>query len=145
MRPKKSVLVVGVDELLASQVVVRLHVWGYRSEQFDDMESALMRLREREFDLVLIMGTCFPGDWGKIDQLVFPMLDIQSNRGHNLRIFDPANFLPHGIATGVQRVPVLPFGRDVWTSLRETVRLTAGRKRGPRSIPAEYRATERVA
>lgn len=145
MRPKKNVLVIGVDELLVSQVVLRLKVWGYESEEFDDMEKALGRLREREFELVLFLGTCYARWWGPIDQYIFPMLDIQRNRGHQLRIFDPANFLPHGIATGVQRIPGLPLNKDVWGSLRETVRLATGRKRGPRRIPAEYMAAERVA
>lgn len=145
MRPKKKVLVVGFDELLMSQVSMRLKVWGYDSEECGELDEAASRLREREYDLVIFLGTCYARFWPLIDLHIFQMLDVQQHRGHQLRIFDPANFLPHGIATGVQRVPIFPLNSNAWSSLRETVRLTTCRKRGPRRIAEEYRASERVA
>lgn len=141
MRPKKVILLVGADELLGD-TAMRLKLWGYAVEECSDPEKALDWLRQRQFRLVILLGTVDPKQWSRIEQYVFTMLDFQLHRGDQLRIFDPAGFLPHGIATGVQRFYAVG---NVWESLRESVRLTTRRPRGAWKVDPKYRVAERVA
>jgi hypothetical protein len=128
-RPKKRVLLVCSNEIVLSDLIVKVKVWGYAVEAAK-VEGAIHRVREDAFDLVILVSNPDPREWNAFTQAALDIQDIQFHRHSDTRIFDPYKTLPLEIAMCVPRI----FGSSAqFEYLRSAIALSAQRKRGPRA------------
>jgi hypothetical protein len=141
-RPKKNVLLVCSDEIKLSDLVIKLKVWGY-SVEGKCVADALDCVRGQAFDLVLLVSLPLPRTWNLFTDTALDIQEIQAHRHSDTRVLDVFRTLPVEVAMGVPRI--LPSSSN-WEYLRTAIRLSVGRKRGPKApVPEMYLPVRSVA
>jgi CheY-like chemotaxis protein len=136
MRPPKTILLVEPNDCTASIMAKRLWVWGYRVTTVYAYEDAIPKLREEQYDLVLLLPLFNHLTWPHLSQVAIQVAEVQRQRHRATRIHDVQNQLPAEYALGVDRIKGIEQANY---QLRESLRIILTRKRGPKKrVPEIY-------
>lgn len=108
-----------------------MRTWGYDVTTVIEAGDVLAELQQDPYDLVLIMPSPDSRTWTAFNQAAEDAREMQRQRSSEIRLYDPAGFLRSNpeIAMGV---PLLPVSAKGIQYLREAIRISLSRKRGPK-------------